>query len=182
MPSLRNVVLMTALGTRRGRLFGDGGRRAADQKALADRVEQLAGQVTRDPAGDIIAIDLENRPATEDDLKLLAAAPNLQKLDRLGSRNHRCRPRPLVAVQQAKIWNCKTLKLPTPDWQSWPRSKSSSHSICNAARASPTMAWPASPNCPSWPISRCCTPRSATTVLPTFPNLKNCGCSTCVAA
>ena len=32
-----------------------------DQKSLADRVQQLSGQVTRDAAGDIVAINLENR-------------------------------------------------------------------------------------------------------------------------
>src|SRR3954468_6275703 len=51
-----------------------------DEKALAARVEQLVGQVTRSKSGDIIAIDLENRAATDNDLKLLSAAPNLQKL------------------------------------------------------------------------------------------------------
>src|SRR5438046_32203 len=52
----------------------------ADQKALAARVEQLVGQVTRSKSGDIVAIDLNSRPATDDDLQLLVAAPNLQKL------------------------------------------------------------------------------------------------------
>jgi hypothetical protein len=51
-----------------------------EEKALAARVEQLLGQVTRSKSGDIIAIDLENRAATNDDLKLLSGAPNLQKL------------------------------------------------------------------------------------------------------
>src|SRR3954452_21595916 len=53
---------------------------ADDEKALVARVEQLVGQVTRSKSGDIIAIDLENRAATDDDLKLLSAAPDLQKL------------------------------------------------------------------------------------------------------
>src|SRR5215208_51778 len=53
---------------------------SADQQKLADRVKELAGQVTLDSAGQIIAIDLDNRPTTDDDLRLLAAAPNLQKL------------------------------------------------------------------------------------------------------
>ena len=44
---------------------------AADDKALVARVKQLVGQVTRSKSGNIIAIDLENRAATNDDLKLL---------------------------------------------------------------------------------------------------------------
>ena len=56
-----------------------------EEKALAARVEQLIGQVTRSKSGDIIAVDLENRAATNDDLKLLAGAPNLQKLVVWGS-------------------------------------------------------------------------------------------------
>ena len=36
-----------------------------NEKALAARVEQLLGQVTRSKSGDIIAVDLENRAATE---------------------------------------------------------------------------------------------------------------------
>ena len=53
---------------------------ADDQKRWWIGWNSLGGQVTRDPAGDIIAIDLENRPTTDDDLKLFAADPNLQKL------------------------------------------------------------------------------------------------------
>src|SRR4029079_2607136 len=41
-----------------------------EERALAGRVEQLLGHVTRSKAGDIIAVDLENRAATNDDLKL----------------------------------------------------------------------------------------------------------------
>ena len=52
----------------------------ADEKALAARVEQLLGQVTRSKLGEIVAVDLENRGATNDDLKLLAGAPNLKKV------------------------------------------------------------------------------------------------------
>src|SRR5690349_1832545 len=52
----------------------------ADDKALVARVEQLLGHVTRSKSGEVVAIDLENRGATNDDLKLLAGAPNLQKL------------------------------------------------------------------------------------------------------
>jgi len=52
----------------------------ADQKALVTRVEQLVGQVTKNKSGEIIAIDLDNRAATDNDLKLLAAAPSLEKL------------------------------------------------------------------------------------------------------
>src|SRR5689334_12704491 len=56
-----------------------------DQKALVDRVEQLGGQITRDQGGDVIAINLDSRPTQDADLKLLAAAPNLQKLAVWGS-------------------------------------------------------------------------------------------------
>src|SRR6185503_2522302 len=56
-----------------------------DEKALTTRVEQLIGRVTRSKSGDIIAVDLENRAATNVDLKLLAGAPNLQKLVVWGS-------------------------------------------------------------------------------------------------
>src|SRR2546421_308011 len=52
----------------------------ADRNVLEARVNQLVGQLTRSKSGEIIAIDLENRAATDDDLKLLTAAPNLQKL------------------------------------------------------------------------------------------------------
>src|SRR5262245_54932353 len=52
----------------------------ADEKALTERVEQLAGLVTRDPAGQITAVNLDNRPTTDADLPLFATAPNLQKL------------------------------------------------------------------------------------------------------
>src|SRR4051794_21857667 len=53
---------------------------AADQTALVARVEKLVGQITHSKSGEITAIDLENRGATDDDLKLLSAAPSLQKL------------------------------------------------------------------------------------------------------
>src|SRR5689334_17525656 len=53
---------------------------AADQKALVARVEQLVGQITRSKSGDIIAVDLDDRAGTDNDLKLLSAAPKLQSL------------------------------------------------------------------------------------------------------
>ncbi len=49
-----------------------------EEKALVARIEQLTGHLTRSPTGEIVAIDLENRPATDDDMKLLVAAPNLK--------------------------------------------------------------------------------------------------------
>ncbi len=52
---------------------------SADAQLVA-RVEKLAGKIVRNEAGEIVEIDLANRPTTNDDLKRLSAAPQLQKL------------------------------------------------------------------------------------------------------
>ena len=53
---------------------------APNDAQLTARINQLAGRLERDADGAIVTIDLSNRPATDDDLRLLAAAPSLQRL------------------------------------------------------------------------------------------------------
>jgi hypothetical protein len=44
------------------------------------RIDELGGQITKDTGGRIVEVNLANRPATDDDLRLLAS---LLQLDRL---------------------------------------------------------------------------------------------------
>ena len=65
-----------------------------DQQALVARVEQLIGRVTRSKSGDIIAVDLENRAATNDDRRQKANERREGRSLRLGTagdpfRRHR---------------------------------------------------------------------------------------------
>ncbi|HJS07856.1 MAG TPA: hypothetical protein VJ809_09350, partial [Pirellulales bacterium] len=53
---------------------------ADDADALVARIAQLGGHIVRSESGEIVAIDLANRPTGDEDLRLLAAAPHLQKL------------------------------------------------------------------------------------------------------
>ena len=73
----------------------------ADQKALIDRVEQLGGQLTRDPAGEIIGINLENRPATDADLELLSDGTESAKTGTVGVGYYRCGHRSAAAALEA---------------------------------------------------------------------------------
>src|SRR5882762_7829782 len=53
---------------------------SADLATLVARVAALSGRVDKSDAGQVVAIDLSNRAATDEDLRLLAAVPDLQKL------------------------------------------------------------------------------------------------------
>ena len=73
---------------------------AADQAELVARVDRLAGFYEKDNDGNVTVVDFLDRPATDNDLKLLAAAPKLQTLILWGA-NHRCRRRTSHAAQRA---------------------------------------------------------------------------------
>src|SRR5450432_40893 len=58
---------------------------AGDLDALVARINALSGRIDKSDTGKIVAIDLANRPATDDDVRLLAAATDLQKLTLWGA-------------------------------------------------------------------------------------------------
>ena len=77
-------------------------RRAAAAAELEARIEQLAGpdRTRRRTARSSPSIS-SNRPATDDDLRLLAAAPELEAAAAVGTGHHRRRARSSGAARQA---------------------------------------------------------------------------------
>ncbi|MEN6497860.1 MAG: hypothetical protein ABFD16_26475, partial [Thermoguttaceae bacterium] len=53
--------------------------------AIVKRVEKLGGKIEREKSGKIVGVDLLDCPARDDDIKLLTALPNLQRLGLWGA-------------------------------------------------------------------------------------------------
>src|SRR4029077_6841350 len=56
-----------------------------DLAPLVARVTALPGRIDKSDGGKLVAIDLSNRPVTDDDLQLIATAADLQKLTLWGA-------------------------------------------------------------------------------------------------